>query len=289
MPEVRAFCAAKMESCGAVELGVSRTQLEQWLSEVLRKCGSPAGADCTKLLESLKLTELVLARACAGGNERAWEQFMARYRETLFSSAYKIAGNESRGRELADSLYAELYGINANGAERRSKLLYYHGRGSLEGWLRTVLAQDHVDRFRKTRRETSLDEQVEAGKQFAATPHGNGGSAHDERVDAATNLALGALSAEDRFVLASYFLDGRSLAEVAKLLRVHESTISRRIQKLVGGLRDSIEKHLVSGGMSARQVQEAMESADVRDLRVNIHAALQQEKQRSAFYKSETK
>ena len=211
---------------------------------------------------------------------------MARYREPLFTAAYKIAGEESRGRDLADSVYAELYGISAEGRERKSKLLYYHGRGSLEGWLRTVLAQEYVDRFRKTKRETSLDEQVEGGRQFAAPPT-NGAAPPTFQVDLATSEALAGLPAEDRFVLASYFIDGRSLAEIASLLRVHESTISRRIQRLVNGLRGEIEKKLVAGGMSARQVHEALETVDVRDMAVNIPAALQQETPKTSFYKDE--
>jgi RNA polymerase sigma-70 factor (ECF subfamily) len=279
---LREFCAKQFENCNAEEFGVSSEQLQQWVAGVAQK--NPAG-ESASFFESLKISELVLARACAAGNERAWEQFMARYRECLFTAAYKIAGEESRGRELADSLYAELYGISAEGAQRKSKLLYYHGRGSLEGWLRTVLAQEYVDRFRKTKRETSLDEQVEAGKQFAAavTPT-NGGAGPAPQVDAATARALADLAAEDRFVLASYFIDQHSLAEIAALLKVHESTISRRIHRLVTGLRTNIEKKLVLGGMSTRQAQEALESLDVRDMTVNIHAALQQETKSGAFY-----
>src|SRR5206468_10998672 len=194
-----------------------------------------AAGESAAFLASLKLNELVLVRACALGNERAWEQFMARYRESLFTAAYKIAGDESRGRELADSLYADLYGISASNQERKSKLLYYHGRGSLEGWLRTVLAQEYVDRFRKTRRESSLDEQVEAGRQFAAPQSAptNGNASAAQKVDAATAEALAESPAEDRFVLASYFIDQHSLAEIAALMHVHESTISRRIQRVV--------------------------------------------------------
>jgi len=68
---------------------------------------------------------------------------------------------------------------------------------------------------------------------------------------------------------------------------VHESTISRRIQRLVTGLRGAIERKLVAGGMSARQAQEELESVDVRDISVNIHAALQQETGKPAFYKKQ--
>ena len=50
---------------------------------------------------------------------------------------------------------------------------------------------------------------------------------------------LGA-SAEDRFILASYYLDGRTLAEIARTLAVHESTISRKLDKLAKSLRKQI-------------------------------------------------
>ena len=39
----------------------------------------------------------------------------------------------------------------------------FTGRGSLEGWLRTVLAQEFVNRYRRTRRLVSLDEEGEDG------------------------------------------------------------------------------------------------------------------------------
>ncbi|HEY1497080.1 MAG TPA: hypothetical protein VGF49_21140, partial [Candidatus Solibacter sp.] len=61
--------------------------------------------------QNLRLSDLVLARACAHGHERAWERFIALYRQPLLRAGMAITGNESLGRELADSLYAELYGL----------------------------------------------------------------------------------------------------------------------------------------------------------------------------------
>ena len=60
----------------------------------------------------LCLDDLVLARACAHGNERAWEHFVAVYRQPLTRAAIAITGSETLGRDLADQLYAELYGLN---------------------------------------------------------------------------------------------------------------------------------------------------------------------------------
>src|SRR5882762_9478800 len=162
----------------------------------------------------------------------------------LFEMALSIAREAATARELADSLYADLYGVSSRG-ERVSRLASYTGRGSLEGWLRTVLAQEFVNRYRKQRRTTSLDEEIEQGRQFAAQqqdPAGKGASLEtdppiDPRLDQSITSVLDSLTSEDRYVLASYFLDGRTLAEVARTLGLHESTISRRVDKLARGLR----------------------------------------------------
>ncbi len=109
---------------------------------------------------------------------------MARYREAMYDAAYRIAHDEASGRALADSLYAQLYGLTDRGEVRASKLQYYLGRGSLAGWLRTVMAQEYVNQYRRTRRETSLEAAVEDGKQFAASEPDTRQT--DPRIEAAT-------------------------------------------------------------------------------------------------------
>ena len=97
----------------------------------------------------------------------------------------------------------------------------------------------------------------------------------------ATDEALAALTAEDRFVLASYFLDERTLAEIAGTLHVHESTISRRLERIVRDLRKRIVKSLAQRGMSARAAEEALE-VDVRDLAVNVAQRLRPQNEEQA-------
>jgi RNA polymerase sigma-70 factor (ECF subfamily) len=267
------------------EFGLSRQQFDSVLLEIARKY-LPADAaqnEVRELLASLRAEELALARACALGHEHAWEVFLTRYREKLYDSANYITKESSAGRELADSIYAELYGTATRDGQRTSKLASYTGRGSLEGWLRTVMAQEHINRYRKQRRLVSLDEESEEGFQFAASEP-EAAIAVDPRVEASTDEVLAALPAEDRFVLASYFLDGRTLAEIARTLGVHESTISRKLDKLAKSLRKQILASLGRRGMSRRQAQEALE-VDVRDLRINIRSRLAQETGGAAFSK----
>ncbi|HXM23649.1 MAG TPA: sigma-70 family RNA polymerase sigma factor [Terriglobales bacterium] len=265
--------------------GLTRQQFDGVLGEIARKY-LPAGAaqnDVRELYASLRAEDLALARACAAGHEHAWEVFLTRYREKLYDIAGYITKESSTARELADSIYAELYGTTTRDGQRTSKLASYTGRGSLEGWLRTVMAQEHINRYRRQRRLVSLDEETEEGFQFA-TPESELAIAVDPRVESATDEVLAALPSEDRFVLASYFLDERTLAEIARTLGVHESTISRKLDKLAKSLRKQILASLGRCGMSRRQAQEALD-VDVRDLRVNIRSRLAQETGGPAFSK----
>ncbi len=268
---------------GCEKIGLTRESFGEILADVAMKYlpveASPAEA--RTLLLSLRADELALARACAAGHNSAWELFLIRYREKLYQSALRIAREDSAARDLADTLYAELYGTVTRDGERVSKLASFTGRGSLEGWLRTVLAQEFVNRYRRTRRLVSLDEEGEEGSQFAA-PEPEPVPSPDSRLELATDAALASLSSEERMVLASYFLDGSTLAEIARLLGVHESTISRKVDKLAKALRKKILAHMIQQGMARRQAEEALE-VDVRDLRLDIRRSLTQDSSPPAF------
>src|SRR5207253_5062752 len=58
-------------------------------------------------LDALHAEDLALALACKAGNSRAWEHFISSLRPPLYAAARAIAGDEMRGRELADSLWAD--------------------------------------------------------------------------------------------------------------------------------------------------------------------------------------
>ena len=278
------FALQRYEASGAKEFEIDREGLAEILARVVSQSDCSGGdLGIAALLASLRLDELVLARACAAGNDHAWEIFLNRYRATLYESAYKIAREESAARGLADSLYGELYGVNEKGQHRPSKLLFYQGRGSLQGWLRTVVAQEYVNRYRSHKRETSLDAALDEGKQFEAREPDL--SETDPRVETAAAEELQALEPEERFLLAAYYLDRRTLAEIAKLQRVHESTVSRKLDRITTGLRKRIRKRMIQSGMSPRRADEALQDVDVRDLRVKVEETLRQGTPGAAFYK----
>jgi RNA polymerase sigma-70 factor (ECF subfamily) len=275
--ELSRWFAELYESSGARQFGFGHEAFEAILAEIGDKYGRNQDPE---FFRGLRVEELALARGCAAGNEYAWEVFLTRYRARLYEIALGITRDDVRGRELADSLYADLFGTTTREGQRVSKLNYYTGRGSLEGWLRSVLAQEYVNRYRKQSRLVSLEEQEETGAQFEA-PKQEENSPGDARVVAAVDDALSAIGNEERLILVAYFLDGRKLADIGRMLGMHESSVSRKLAKIAKQLRKQIVHNLQRRGMSRRQVEEALEG-DVRDLAVDVRARLGAEREQKA-------
>src|SRR5260370_34008429 len=113
------------------------------LRDILNKCWPHASTEeAAEFCSGLRLEELALARACAAGSERAWQDFINRYRNKLRAMALHITRDGAHASELADSLLADLYGMNARDGVRHSKLTFYTCRRSLVGGLGTVMAQE---------------------------------------------------------------------------------------------------------------------------------------------------
>lgn len=268
---------------GAERYGIDSDEFHRYVAAVVVRYGAGFSEfEFLQLVAALHVEELVLARACTAGNETAWREFLARFKHEMQTMARQITRDDATGRELADGLYAELYGMPNREGNRTSKLDYYMGRGSLKGWLRTVLAQQHVNRCRSQAKVISLEEQVEAGVGFAAKPAPQT-AADDGGVSSLIAQSLAELDSEERFLLASYYLDQRTLADIGRQLRVHESTVSRKLEKLTGSLQKQIRKRMQAAGVDLRRCDEILQDLDVRDLNVDVTGNLRQERPADSF------
>jgi RNA polymerase sigma factor (sigma-70 family) len=184
--------------------------------------------------------DLELARACATGDERAWERFVLEYRPLLYRAADALDPSGA-AREVADSLYAELFGVTASGAARPSLFQYYEGRSSLGTWLRAVLAQRFVDGVRNRRRtEPLIDEGVPARSSEPDPERGR----YVTLVQQALERAILDLPARDRLRLSSYYVQELTLAEIGRMMKESEATASRQLARTRRAIRGAIERHL---------------------------------------------
>jgi len=262
---------AEAETCGLglEEFGAVLASIGEKVNFGLSPGGPPDSAQKVAFFRSLHLAELALAHACALGRDAAWEIFLSRYRTSLVQTAVSITGSATLGQDLADSLYAELYGLRQIEGERRSPLASYSGRGSLLGWLRTTLVQRFRDHHRRAHREAPLDN-LDSPEPAPTVPI----PANLAQLTAAVARTLRGITAEDRFLLSAYYLDRQTLCQVAQTLAVHEATISRRLKRLADSLRKQLLENLISAGLSKAAAQEAL-GADPRDVEINLRKLLQ--------------
>src|SRR5262245_33504783 len=155
------------EESGAARWGLPAERFQAALEASLAHDPDTQRADNPhQYLMGLHLEDLALATACREGLEAAWDHFVREFRPALYRAAGALVSGEA-GRELADSLYGDLFGLEARDGERRSLFRYFHGRSKLTTWLRAVLAQRHVDRLRAGQRLDPLED-AESGPSVSA-------------------------------------------------------------------------------------------------------------------------
>ena len=215
----------------AASWGLPLEAFAQSLHASLEKYGG--GGSAEEYLHSVRLNDLALAAACARGDDRAWRQFFEQLRGPLRSAGRALAG--VRGEELADALFGELY-------EQRVRLASFAGRSSLAGWLRAVLYQSYVDRLRSEKKEVSLEERESTGSVVSAAavadPVEQG--QYERIAQSALETALGRLPPRQKLLLDFYYFHGLTLREAAALVRVHEATASRELDRARTQLRQAL-------------------------------------------------
>lgn len=237
------------------------TRIEATLEKyLLRDDPNAAHVDIVAFVQEIRADDLCLIVACENGDERAWEDLVTNFDSTVKSAARKMSANNEDAEDLASSIWAELYGLRQDAdGNKKSKLAYYSGRGSLAGWLRAVVSQLAVDQFRKQSKFVQIEEDREFENLASEAAHSdnNHHGSHNENpedlltekqtssdVSDALTTAIAELEAEDRLILKLYYFDDLKLKDIAATFGYHEATASRKLTRIQTDIRKSVEKQL---------------------------------------------
>lgn len=229
---------------------------------LLRENPNAAHVEIEDFVREIRADDLCLIVACERGDEKAWEDLVASFDSTVKSAARKISSNAEDAEDLASSIWAELYGLRVDAdGNKKSKLAYYSGRGSLAGWLRAVVSQLAVDQFRKQAKFVQIEEDREFENLANEASNGDGPhfGSHTENpedlysdgramadVSAALSSAIAGLEAEDRLIVKLYYFDDLKLKDIAATFGYHEATASRKLTRVQSDIRKGVEKSLKS-------------------------------------------
>jgi RNA polymerase sigma-70 factor, ECF subfamily len=266
--------AADTRGLGADDI---RPRVEKALVKYLFKENAEIDRNAIKqFIDELRADDLCLIIACEKGDDKAWEYLVANFDSTVKSAARKITSNSEDAEDLASSIWAELYGLRHDAAgNKKSKLAYYSGRGSLAGWLRAVVSQLAIDEYRKEARFVQVEENREFENLAEESSNHTGNdlvlhhannpeeiltSENSSRdVSIALKHAIESLDAEDKLVMKLYYFDDLKLKEIAAMFGYHEATASRKLVRIQTEIRKSVERKLrEQHGWSENEVRRCL-------------------------------
>ena len=202
----------------------------------------PEGTAIEVALEHMHTDDLYLACACALGDRHAvlafeqhcmqgLERVLSRYR----ASSDLVVEVKQRVRERAL--------VSDAGPPRIER---FSGRGDLRSWVRVMAAREAIDLLRRSRRETSVDDDalMHSLLTSADTELEHAKARYVKEFKQAFSAALRELPARDQTLLRQHVIDGLTIDQLGALYGVHRVTASRWLQRIRRTLLDDTRAEL---------------------------------------------
>jgi RNA polymerase sigma-70 factor len=192
-----------------------------------------------RFIKQLYAPDLYLATACAEGSERAWIRFLELHDRYIGSSIRAACWNAAIVDELLAAFAADLFLPAGNGTSRIGS---YDGCCPLRLWLRTVIANRAINEGERLRRYAPADEDARADLMDPAPAPDTSIQARRFADEFETCLAsaFGALPERERSMIFLRFAKDVDLAGISRVYGVHQSTVSRTIERALGRMREHI-------------------------------------------------
>ena len=169
-----------------------------------------------------------MERACEGDLD-AFREVVEEHSATIFRVAYRLTGSQQHAEDVVQETFLKAY----------RNLRRFDGRAQAGTWLYRIAVNCALDLLRRLRRQdrawTSWDAPPPA--DFPAAEPGPERLARSAEVAAAFRRALPGLSALERAAFLLRHSEGRSIAEISRLLGVGESASKQAIFRAVRKLR----------------------------------------------------
>jgi RNA polymerase sigma factor (sigma-70 family) len=169
----------------------------------------------------------------------AWKTLGSTYKAFIHDLARLFFRQSFVAMDLADNILADLFFPDNSGT---SRIMSYDGRSSLCTWLRAVLCNRAINARRHSSYSQTTEMEANIPDKPALANIDNVVRASRYGMPLADSVALACqeLTAQDRLLLLWRYDEGLPLGRIAKLLGIHQSNVTRRLERMQGKLRDQI-------------------------------------------------
>ena len=230
------------------ELGLEAEVFAGYLTAIAEKHLGPGVPRAVTLsfVDSLHICDVYLAAACAQHSPAAWSRFMRLYQKYLNDIALPVSPSSDAAHELADSVLVEMFLPDRSG---HSRIASYHGRSSLATWLRVIVC--HRASNERERKDNSL-ERIESMPAVAVTQGVRNMEAvlrslrYDEMIEDSLRKSCNCLTDRERLLLLLRYDEELQVSQIARLLGVCPSTVTRQLERVQGKLRENVVSTLAA-------------------------------------------
>jgi RNA polymerase sigma factor (sigma-70 family) len=256
------------------DLGLDINTYEKRLKAIARdNLGeSPSLEAVIGFIKTLNCTDLYLATACAKEglgfpladplqrkySSLAWQKLESEYKGFVSDLVRFFFRQTMEAQDFADSLIADLFLPSRSGL---SRIMSYDGRSSLCTWLRVVFSHRAINSQRCLAYKQTTEVEVDMPDRPALVNFHRMVRArlYGDVVADSMSSACGNLLPRERVLLLWRYKDGLRLGEIAELLSIHQSNVSRRLHRLYRKLRDGIVANLRRHGMGPSAIEECLQ------------------------------
>lgn len=260
------------------DLGIALPIYAARIGAVLQKHlgQSPVRDHAISFVKALHGRDLYLATACAqcipgvpeaepeggltDGASMAWKTLETTYKGLICDLVRFFYRTSFAAQDLADNIIADLYLPDRSG---RSRIASYDGRSSFGTWLRVVICNRAINaqRCSASTKSTDLKQDVPDAPAWANIELTILARRYSAALEDSLTLSCHELSPRERLMLLWRYQDGLQLGQIAQLLGIHQSNVTRQLERMQAKLRDRVTEILsAKHGLSKHAIQECLES-----------------------------
>jgi RNA polymerase sigma-70 factor (ECF subfamily) len=223
----------------------------------------PAEGALGPSLESLRVTDLYLALACAGvDREKAIVALESAFFHDCDAALARMAPDVDFIAEVKQRARAKLF---VGDATQPPRIVEYAGRGELGAFLRIVIMREAISLQRKERSHPAAHEvPVDPGLGVADPELLYMRRKYASAFESAFRDAVAALTSEERNLLRYHYLDRLNIDHIGAIYSIHRVSAARRLTRiraqLVEGARGRLADSLRIEGTELRSVLRLIES-----------------------------
>lgn len=184
----------------------------------------------SKRMEGRERAAVLRAKA---GDRDAFREIVESHARNVFALAYRMTGNEQDAEDVVQETFLKAY----RGLGR------FRGASEVSTWLHRIAANCAVDLLRRRRdaRETAPladeDPPAEVRLEEAAGPEE---AAYGAEIAGRMQTSLGRLSRMERIAFTLRHFEGRSIAEIARVLGIRSGATRHCVFRAVAKLREDL-------------------------------------------------